>query len=189
MSMDNKEIGMTFIDGGKFIPIALIAGFLSCTISGSLKADDWPFFRGPYNDGVSREDKWDAEFTDSEPRILWRRDVGIGASSMIVVGDYVLTMGSNKEKDQDVVYCLNVDNGEVVWDFSYHNKFENRMFDGGAAATPTADEGCVYTLSYNGHLHCLNLIDGSVIWKKNVIDDLGGDPPQWKYAGSPCVGW
>jgi outer membrane protein assembly factor BamB len=178
---------MTVTPVKKCASSAFVGLLVLCTASTSTKADDWPFFRGPHYDGVSREDGWNAKFPDAGPRIAWSREVGIGASSIIGVDDRVVTMGNRKNKDEDVVICLSADDGSIVWEFPYANKFEERMFDGGTAATPTTDEGHVYTLSYNGHLHCLKLTNGSVVWKKNVIDDFGGEQPQWKYAGSPCV--
>ena len=178
---------MIIPQGNTFVGGAIIGWLVLCTTSTFTVADDWPFFRGPHNDGVSREDGWNAKFPDTGPRIAWERDVGIGASSVAGVGDRVLTMGSRKAKDQDMVYCLNADDGSIVWEFAYANKFEERMFDGGTAATPTVDEGHVYTLSYNGNLHCLKLSDGAVVWKKDVVKDFEGNPPRWKYAGSPCV--
>lgn len=178
---------MTVTKGNKFVLGAVVGLLVLCTASTAIKADDWPFFRGPHNDGVSREGGWNAKFPDSGPRIAWSRDVGIGVSSTIAVGDRVITMGNRKDKDQDVVLCLNATGGDVMWDFAYANTFEERQFSGGTAATPTANDGHVYTLSYNGHLHCLKLADGTEVWKKNVIDDFSGEPPGWKYAGSPCV--
>jgi len=178
---------MTIAQGNSFVGGAIVGLVVLCTTSTSIMADDWPFFRGPHNDGVSREAGWNAKFPDSGPRIAWERDVGIGASSVVGVGDRVITMGNRKDKDQDVIYCLNSDDGSIAWEFPYANEFEERMFDGGTAATPTVDEGHVYTLSYNGHLHCLKLSDGTVVWKRNVIDDFDGKPPRWKYSGSPCV--
>jgi outer membrane protein assembly factor BamB len=150
-------------------------------------AADWPFFRGPDRDGMSRETDWSAEFSEDDPPIAWRRNVGIGASSMVVVGDRVFTMGSRNESEQDVIFALNVTDGSVAWEFAYSNPFEGRMFEGGTAATPTADDGHLYTLGYNGEIHCLTIDEGKVVWKKNAIADFGGAQPRWKYSGSPLV--
>ena len=149
-------------------------------------ADDWMFFRGPYFDGTSKESDWNPVFSEENPPVAWRRDVGIGASSVIVVGDRVFTMGSRKSENEDAVSCLNAADGSVVWEFSYPNPFEARMYEGGTAATPTADGGRIYTLSHNGHIHCLNAADGEVVWKRNA-SDFAGATPRWKYAGSPLI--
>ena len=47
-------------------------------------ASDWPFFRGPNHDGISTETAWSSDFPEDAPPIAWRRNVGVGAASMIV---------------------------------------------------------------------------------------------------------
>ena len=49
--------------------------------------DDWPFFRGPNFNGVSTESGWVAEWPEAGPKAAWRANVGIGASSVVVVGN------------------------------------------------------------------------------------------------------
>jgi len=157
------------------------------TIVASAAADDWPFFRGPNLNGISSESGWTAEWPASGPKIAWRADVGIGASSVVVAGSRVITMGSRKDTDEDVVWCLDADTGRVLWRFDYPSKFDARQFEGGAASTPTVDGSLVYTLGYLGHLHCLDIKNGSVVWRKHLVDDFGGRYSSWKYAGSPLV--
>ena len=145
------------------------------------EADDWPFFRGPNHDGVSREKGWVA----SSPKVVWRADVGVGAASFAVVGERVLTTGNRD--GEDVVSCLNAEDGKVAWEYTFPCEFEKRMFEGGTASTPTVDGELVYNLSYDGQLQCLRLTDGSVVWQKHVIRDFGGALSRWKYACSPLV--
>ena len=59
----------------RFIPaIALFALFALTTQSAS--ADDWLFFRGPNQDGTSKETSWIAKFPASGPKIAWRKTKG-----------------------------------------------------------------------------------------------------------------
>ena len=73
----------------------------------------------------------------TEGRLADRR--GIGASSVVVAGDRVVTMGSRKEQNEEVVWCLDADSGRTLWQFSYPSKFDARQFEGGPASTPTID--------------------------------------------------
>jgi len=156
-------------------------------LAGSAVADDWPFLRGPNWNGVSAETGWTTEWPASGPKVAWRTDVGIGASSVVVVGDRVVTMGSRKDKDEDVVWCLDAHGGRVLWQFTYPSKFDARQFEGGTASTPTIDGPFVYALGYLGQVHCLGIDDGRVVWRRHLVDDLGGRHSSWKYAGSPLV--
>ena len=150
-------------------------------------ADDWPFFRGPSFNGVSSESGWTADWPATGPKIAWRAEVGIGASSVVVVGGRVITMGSRENEDEDVVWCLDADSGAVLWQYPYPSKFDARQFEGGTASTPTVAGSLVYTLGYLGQVHCLDIEDGRVVWRRHLVDDFGGRYSSWKYAGSPLV--
>jgi outer membrane protein assembly factor BamB len=166
-------------------------GFLICValliLTDSTVADDWAFFRGPNCDGTSTETGWTHDWPETGPKVSWRADVGIGASSMVVAGDHVITMGSNKQENLEIIWCLDAHTGSPLWQYSYPAEFDARQFEGGPGSTPTIDGEFVYTLGYLGHAHCLNIEDGQVEWSKHLIDDFGGRYSIWKYAGSPLV--
>jgi len=150
-------------------------------------ADDWPFFRGPDCNGVSVETDWTTDWPTSGPKVAWRTSVGVGASSVVVVGDRLITMGSLEGKDEDAVWCLDVNSGRILWQFSYASKFDARQFEGGPASTPTVDGPFVYALGYLGPVFCLGIEDGRIVWRRHLVDDLGGRYSSWKYAGSPLL--
>jgi outer membrane protein assembly factor BamB len=164
----------------------LLAACLVVLLTGTAtQATDWPFFRGPEHNGISKDTGWVAEWPRSGPKVAWQAEVGIGASSFAVVGDKVITMGN--QRDHDVVTCFHIDDGRVLWQFTYPCPFDRRQFDGGTASTPTVDGDFVYTLSYDGQLHCIRLSDGKPVWKKHLIEDLKGSFARWKYACSPLI--
>ena len=148
-------------------------------------ADDWPFFRGPHNNGISLESNWLAKWPRSGPRVAWRKDLGIGASSFVVVDDRVFSMGN--QQDNDTVWCLDANSGRVIWQFDYPCKFKDHNFEGGTSSTPTIDGSRVYTLGYDGQAHCLNIENGHVVWQKHLVHDFDGRYSSWDYAGSPLV--
>ena len=160
---------------------------LLAALAGTGLADDWPSFRGPDHNGVSKETGWSASWPKSGPVVAWKADVGTGVSSVTVVGNRVVTMGSHKDKDEDVVWCFNADTGRNLWQFEYPCKFDARQFEGGPASTPTISGSLVYALSYDGQLHCIRLEDGTVVWRRHLVKDFGGRYSVWKYAGSPLV--
>jgi outer membrane protein assembly factor BamB len=45
----------------------------------------------------------------------------------------------------------------------------------------------VYSVSRQGHLFCLNVADGKVLWSKDFKTDFGAKVPTWGYAESPLV--
>jgi outer membrane protein assembly factor BamB len=182
-----KNTGVNGENAGKstgiiaYTPLTLMALLFASPI----QAEDWPFYRGPQFNGSSRETGWNPKWPDGEPPVAWQRDLGIGASSFTIVGDQVFTMGN--KHNQDIIWCLNAADGQIIWKATYPCTFEKRMYEGGTAATPTIDGDRVYAFSYDGQLVCLNKADGREIWRKHMVTDYGGKLSRWKYAGSPLI--
>jgi hypothetical protein len=49
------------------------------------KAEDWPRWRGPRQDGISRETGLLKEWPKGGPRLLWKADLSGGFSTVAVV--------------------------------------------------------------------------------------------------------
>ena len=61
---------------------------------GKRETTDWPRWRGPHGDGVSREAGLLAQWPENGPNLLWStNNLGKGYSSIIVVGDQIFTLG------------------------------------------------------------------------------------------------
>ncbi len=161
---------------------ALLLSCFAVSLELSLAAD-WPNWRGPDRDGISRE-KLPLPLPDALP-VLWKQNVGIGFSSIVVVGDRVLTMGN--ESDRDSVWCLDATTGDVLWRHAYDCALDPLYYEGGPGATPTVHERSVYTLSKKGHVFRLDLETGKVIWSRDLPTDHGIKLPEWSFAGSPLV--
>lgn len=154
-------------------------------LSGFTQADDWPQWRGPQRDGISRETgllrNWPAE----GPRRVWLcDDVGLGYSGMAVVGETLYTLGA--QGDVEYLFAVNVADGSVKWSTEIGPKLTNGWGDG-PRSTPTVDGERVYALSGRGRLVCANANDGNLLWKTDLVADLGGKVPNWGYTESPLV--
>jgi outer membrane protein assembly factor BamB len=143
---------------------------------------DWTSYRGPAQNGVSAEN---LATPAGELRQLWKTNVGLGTSSVVVGGARAYTMGNVRNKD--IVVCLDAATGREVWKHEYRLAGDPRMFEGGPAATPTLDGSRVFTVSHQGDLFCLDAATGKQLWYKHYQQDFQGKRPQWGYAGSPLV--
>lgn len=144
-------------------------------------AADWPQWRGPESNGISREADWSTEAL-AAPRVLWRAEVGKGFSSLAVVGDRAYTMGN--AGGQDTVFCLDAATGKVLWRYSYPCRLGEYP---GPRATPTVQGQRVYTLSQEGLLLCLDRGTGKLVWTRDVVAQFGVRTPTWGLAGSVRV--
>lgn len=157
---------------------AIIAVVITVAFS-AINAEDWPIWRGPDKNGISKEKFNPDKITD----IAWRKELGAGYSSFAVEGNMVYTMG-NKDKNNDTVYCLDAESGREIWTFQYKCKAGGGY--AGPRSTPVLDNGRLYTLSKEGHVHCLDAKTGAKIWDQNV-NSLGAENIKWQYSGSVVV--
>ncbi len=148
-----------------------------------LVADDWPIYRGPNHDGISKETGWTSKWPASGPKRLWSAKVGIGFSSISVADGRAYTMGN--AKDQDTVYCFEAVSGKKLWSHSYNADLGRLYYNGGPSVTPTVDGNRVYTLSRFGDLFCFDAASGKIVWQRNITKEEKLRQGDWGYSGSP----
>jgi hypothetical protein len=146
---------------------------------------DWPRWRGPDQNGVSKETEWNPKALENGPKVLWKVNVGRGFSNVAIKGEFLYTMGYDSKENQDVVYCLSVKNGENVWRYSYSGELGRYGY--GTQTTPMIDGDYIYTLSVQGELLCLDAKRGKVQWRKNIVEEYQVQAPHYGFAGSPVV--
>jgi outer membrane protein assembly factor BamB len=136
------------------------------------RADDWPQWRGPNRDDVSKETGLLQEWPEKGPKLLWTyRDTGAGFSGFSVVGDQLFTMGAIDKKEY--VIALDATTGKKLWSQEIGELYTNGWGDG-PRSTPTFDNGRVYALDGKGDLACLLVRDGSKKWSVSLPNDLKG---------------
>ncbi len=145
---------------------------------------DWPEFRGPARDsrlaGTTFATNWD----EAPPREVWRRRVGLGWSSFTVVGDYAFTQ--EQRGPNEAIVCYRADTGDEVWVNFVTARFDDAM-GSGPRATPTFNEGKLYTFGATGILSCLDASTGETLWERDVKTDTNAKIPGWGFASSPLV--
>ncbi|MDA1051440.1 MAG: PQQ-like beta-propeller repeat protein [Planctomycetota bacterium] len=150
-----------------------------------VEAEDWPRWRGPTRDGISRESQLSVEWPAAGPPVLWRANVGTGFSSIVVASGRAFTLGNRD--NTDTVYCFEAETGDTRWTHSYEAPLNDKFFDGGPTSTPTVDENVVYTLSRAGNAICFDAASGEVRWSKNIAEEASVRVPGWGFGGSPVV--
>ena len=170
--------------------------------SAVLSAADFPHWRGPDRNGVvSEASGWDSQAWPLKE--VWRSQVGEGSSSPVVAGNRVYTLGWRDQ--QDVLTCLDLPTGKVLWTTNYRCPRYGRRATGdqglygGPSSTPEFDPqtGWLYTLSTDGDLCCWDTTrQGRRVWELNLYERYS--PPQrprvgrsglrdYGYTSSPLV--
>jgi outer membrane protein assembly factor BamB len=76
--------------------------------------------------------------------------------------------------------------GEERWRFEYPAVSAAPLDYGNSPrATPLLSEGKAYLLGAFGHLHCLDLASGRLLWFSNLCEEYRVRPPKWGFSGSP----
>jgi outer membrane protein assembly factor BamB len=164
---------------------SFLIGTVVFVLGSRVQADDWPTWRGIHRDGVSRESDWQTNWPASGPKIRWKSNIGTGFSSIVVSKGKAYSLGN--QDDTDTLFCLNVENGHILWRHDYPSPLDDNNFDGGPTSTPTVDDDRVYILSRAGDLVCLESESGEVQWAKNLPTEAGVEVPGWGFASSPVV--
>jgi outer membrane protein assembly factor BamB len=163
--------------------------FVSLLTVAILCAADWPQWRGPNRDGISKETGLLKEWPSGGPKLLWQvKNLGDGYSTPAVVGDRLYVM-SSKGMDDEFVKALNGSDGKELWSVRIGKVGANTPGNNypGPRSTPTVDGDRLYVLGSDGDLACLDAASGKIAWSTNVRSTFGGKPGQWAYAESPLV--
>jgi outer membrane protein assembly factor BamB len=168
--------------------VATIAGVSRSTLPAG-RVSDWPQWRGPNRDGVSKESGLLKQWPKEGPKLLWQlNDIGDGYSGPSVVGTRMYLM-SNRGMENEFVQALSTQDGKVIWTTrvgNVGNPTQEPNFPK-ARSTPTVDGNFIYALGSDGDLVCLELTSGKMRWQKSLRKDFGGQPHDWAYAESPLV--
>jgi outer membrane protein assembly factor BamB len=159
-------------------------------------AADWPQWRGPNRDGISKETGLLQSWPKDGPKLAWTfSNAGIGYSGpAVVAGRLYLTGGRN---GSDELFAIDTKTAKELWSVKIGPifTFKGNIWGDGPRATPSVDGDRVYALGGQGDLVCVGT-DGKEIWRKNMTRDLGGEVSQvggaldelaWGYTWSPLV--
>ena len=166
-----------------FAAALIVVGAVS--LGGQSASFDWPQWRGPDRNGLSKETGLLSQWPRSGPTVAWSAAMlGAGYGSIAVQGDRVYVQGMRNR--QSVVSTLNRADGKVVWVRILGPAGDNDRGPG-PRSTPTIDGDRVYALSETGDLACLRAADGMVIWQRNILKEFKGENPNWLLSESPLI--
>ena len=158
------------------------AAFLVSTTA--LSAADWPQWRGPNRDDVSKETGLLKSWPEGGPKQLWVfKGAGLGYSGYSISGGRLFTMGIRNGGEE--LIAVNTKEGKELWSARIGSILKNNWGDG-PRGTPTVDGGFVYALGGQGTLICASAADGKIAWQK-TMQEFGGETPGWGYTESVLV--
>src|SRR4029079_3284534 len=127
-------------------------------------------FLGPKDDCSSAEKGLLKKWPKEGPKKLWEVEKGAGYACPVIVGKWCVIFHSRDGKE--IIEGLDAETGERKWRFDYEAPYEPQFGAGeGPRSSPVIAGDRVYISGIAGHLHCLELATGKVVWKHNLAED------------------
>lgn len=150
-----------------------------CVLCGESLAD-WAFWRGPEQNGVSREtglpERFSLDPNDPESNLIWKAPYGCRSTPVVMNGRvyFIGVVGERPVETQERVVCLDADTGKKIWEHRF-NVFHTDIVTSRVGWTnPVGDPatGNVYVHGVQGLFFCFDK-DGKVKWQRSLTEEFG----------------
>jgi outer membrane protein assembly factor BamB len=160
---------------------------IAVLVANALRADDWPQWRGPKRDGVWRETGILESIPAGGLKFRWRVRVGNGYSGPSVAQGRVYVTDRQPTAVAERVVCFDEATGKALWEHSYPCDYAEMEYGNGPRASPTIDDGLVFTLGTKGNLLCLDAAKGTPVWSRDLVQDFDAQAPRYGVSAAPLV--
>ena len=156
-------------------------------------AADWPTFCGPDRLAVAPEQGLLKSWPEAGPPLVWKSaGAGRGYASVSIAGGKLYTLGDGSSTAADAdeyLSCYDQKSGKPLWATKTGEAWtEGHDSWQSSRGTPTIDAGLVYVVTPRGNLICCDADNGSVVWSRHLVDQLGGKKgDSWGYSESVLV--
>ena len=171
----------------------LVEGMILHVSAWMVWAVDWTQYNGPLGDNSSPE-TIRTNWTTEPPKVLWRKPIGPGWSSISVSNGRLFTQDRRQTESGPREFCVafDADSGTELWsrdvdlaDYSDISQTDRRA--DGPRSTPTLDGDVLYVSTSQLKLYCLKVADGSIAWSRDFQAELGSPNIPWENAASPLL--
>ena len=153
--------------------------------SNTLRAENWPQWRGPKNDGVSTESNLPTQWNETK-NIVWKLKMpGMSGATPAVWGDRIFLLS---EDGEDVVLMSIGTDGKEQWKRKLGAGKKRFRNDEGnqASPSPSTDGKHVFAFAGTGDFACFDFA-GNEVWRFNAQDRYGKFKIQWGIHVTPLL--
>ena len=147
------------------------------------QGSDWPQFRGPDRNGISKEMGLFRKWPAGGPKVLWSVPVAQGYAAAAIVGGRVYHHDYDEAKSEWCVNCRSLADGKLIWQF--REAREVRPNHAITRTIPAVDSRFVCSLDPKAVLHCLDAKTGKQIWRKSLVTEYKATIPSWYNGQCP----
>jgi outer membrane protein assembly factor BamB len=151
--------------------LSLLSLVLTSACNQKSEISDW---RGPNRDGIYNETGLLKQWPEEGPSLLWSHEgLGYGHSTVAVANNRIYVTGvKDSAQSMGTLFTFDLD-GSLLWEKEYGKDFTANFT--GTRSTPVVVDDHIYIESGAGAVFCLDAEDGSEIWSKDFVEDLGVD--------------
>lgn len=152
--------------GGCLMTALLLIAFASET---TVRADDWPQFRGPNCSGISKETApLPVEFSDTE-NVQWSAEIGDGIGCPVVAAGRLFVTGMTGDETVSL-FAFDAKTGKKLWqrDWPTGPLPEIHKTNSHASTTPAADADRVYFYFSTLGLMAVDARSGADVWRQEL---------------------
>jgi outer membrane protein assembly factor BamB len=170
---------------GRFVLVATLLVLPAVSLGTRAAADNWPFWRGPQNNGVCEEKNLPAEF-DKSKNVIWRVPLpGQAAATPVVWGDHIFLTAP--DGDELLLICMSTDGREQWRRTVGHGNRLARVDEGNSCSpSPVTDGKHVWTLMGSGDLACFDF-NGTPAWSLNLQKNYGKFRISYGMSSTPVL--
>lgn len=140
-------------------------------------------WRGANRDGKFTDTGLLQKWPDGGPQLLMKVEgIGKGYSSVVATDQYLFATGMIDTLDY--ISCITPD-GKIKWKVPYGRSWTQSFPETRGSATVEGER--VYVISGTGQLVCLNVADGTILWKVNVDKEYKSEWHIWGVSESPLI--
>ena len=150
--------------------------------------DDWPQWGGPDRDFTVEARELSRNWGEHGPPELWTRPLGGGFSAIVSDGRMLYTM--YRDGDEEIIVALHPKNGKTKWEHRYAAPIPtahtlSTQYGNGPNGTPLLLDGKLVTLGFMGHVRCVEVRKGGLLWSHDLGKTFGVKIPYFGHATSP----
>jgi outer membrane protein assembly factor BamB len=146
---------------------------LQCFLAATLILGQWPQFRGPDGNGVSRDTGLPIRWSETQ-NVRWKTPIhGRAWSSPVVFGRQVWVSTATADGHELFAVALDRDTGKILFDlklFDVPHPQTAHSFNSYASPTPAIEEGRVYVTFGSPGTAAIDTATGTVIWQRRDLE-------------------
>lgn len=139
---------------------------------------DWPHWRGPEMNGISREKGLISSWSPKGENLVWKQEKLATISTPIVMRGKVYALArSNPESktEGEKVICADASTGEILWENTFNVYLTDAPAERVAWSSVVGDPetGRVYALGLCSNFFCIDGETGKTVWTRSLSEEAG----------------